>query len=99
MSYNKVISSNVIRTVNAGGKAIQVKYATKTSTWERSFLAQGVQNEFCEALEKDRDVPAGAAIGILAEKEHPSESDSKSHFTTVFEDSKGNHFMTKHVYP
>ncbi|KAF2848296.1 hypothetical protein T440DRAFT_500615 [Plenodomus tracheiphilus IPT5] len=88
MSYNKIISSKAIKTVNAGGKAIQV-----------NFLAQGVQNEFCEAVKKARDVPAGAAIAILAEKEHPSESDSKSHFTTVFEDSKGNHITTKHVYP
>ncbi|KAF1922513.1 uncharacterized protein M421DRAFT_426849 [Didymella exigua CBS 183.55] len=99
MSYNKVISSKVIKTVNAGGKAIQVKYATKTSSWERSFLAQGVQDEFCEAVKKAPDVPASAAIAILAEKEHPSESDSKSHFTTVFEDSNGNHITTKHVYP
>ncbi|KAK7180432.1 uncharacterized protein CC84DRAFT_1191782 [Paraphaeosphaeria sporulosa] len=82
MSYNKVISSKVIKTVNAGGKAIQ-----------------GVQDEFCEALKKAGDVPAGAAIAILDEKEYPSEIDSKSHFTTVFEDSKGNHITTKHVYP
>lgn len=66
MSYNKVISSKVIKTVTAGGKAIQVKYATKTSTWERSFLAQSVQDEFCDALKKVNDVPAGAAIAILA---------------------------------
>ncbi|KAF9736633.1 hypothetical protein PMIN01_04412 [Paraphaeosphaeria minitans] len=82
MSYNKVISSKVIKTFNVGGKAIQ-----------------GVQDEPCEALKKARDVPAGAPIAILAEKEHPSESNSKSHSTTVFEYSTGNHIRTKHVYP
>ncbi|KAL5432747.1 hypothetical protein PMIN06_011907 [Paraphaeosphaeria minitans] len=66
MSYNKVISSKVIKTFNVGGKAIQVQYATETSTWECSFLAQGVQDEPCEALKKARDVPAGAPIAILA---------------------------------
>jgi hypothetical protein len=35
----------------------------------------------------------------LSEKEHPSESDSKDHFTTVYEDDDGNHITTKHVYP
>ena len=35
----------------------------------------------------------------LSEKEHPSSSDSKSHFTTVFEDDDGKHVSTKHVYP
>jgi hypothetical protein len=34
-----------------------------------------------------------------SEKEHPSTSDSKSHFTTVFENADGNHLATKHVYP
>jgi hypothetical protein len=66
MSYNKVIPSKVIKTVNTGGKAIQVKYATKTSTWERRFLVQGVQDEFCEALKKASDIPAGATIAVLA---------------------------------
>ena len=66
MSYNKIISSKAIKTVNGGGKAIQVKFATKTSTWERSFLAQGVQDEFFEALKKATEVTAGAAIATLA---------------------------------
>ena len=39
------------------------------------------------------------ADAMLSEKEHPSSSDSKSHFTTVFEDDNGNHISTKHVYP
>lgn len=34
-----------------------------------------------------------------SETEHPSESDSKDHFTTVYEDADGNHVSTKHVYP
>jgi hypothetical protein len=66
MSFNKVVSSQLIKTVNAGGKPLTAKYATKTSTWERNYLSQTVQDDFCKALEKTSNVPAGATIAVLA---------------------------------
>ncbi|OBT39073.1 hypothetical protein VE00_09918 [Pseudogymnoascus sp. WSF 3629] len=98
MPANKILSSQAIKTVANNGKNIMVKYATKTETWDRSYLASSIQDDFSKAVEK-ADIPAGATVAILAEKEHPSSSDSKSHFTTVFEDKDGNHVSTKHVYP
>ncbi|PVH70712.1 hypothetical protein DL98DRAFT_597580 [Cadophora sp. DSE1049] len=98
MSANKIIASQVIKTVANRGKHITVKFATKTETWDRSYLASSVQDDFSKAIEK-ADIPAGATVAVLAEKEHPSSSDSKSHFTTVFEDDDGKHVSTKHVYP
>ena len=35
----------------------------------------------------------------VSETEHPSQKDSYSHYTTVFQDKDGNHIKTKHVYP
>ncbi|CAD6445931.1 63e1b67a-9275-40ab-bcb0-88781c9779bd [Sclerotinia trifoliorum] len=46
------------------------------------------QEEFSKAIE-NVDIPAGATTAILAEKEHPSPSDNKSHFTIIFEDDDG----------
>ncbi|OCL11111.1 hypothetical protein AOQ84DRAFT_396452 [Glonium stellatum] len=103
MSANKIVSSQLIKTIKNSGKNIKLKYATKTEAWDRTYLAQSVQEDFGKAVEK-ADVPAGATTAILArmensEKEHPSSSDSKNHFTTVYEDDSGNHIATKHVYP
>lgn len=66
MSYNKIVSSQLIKALNTSGKAVTAKYATKTSAWERTFLSQNVQDDFCKALEKTSDIPAGATIAILA---------------------------------
>lgn len=65
MSANKIISSQVIKTVANRGKNIKVKYATKTETWDRSYLASSVQDDFSKAIEK-ADIPAGATTAILA---------------------------------
>lgn len=64
MSFNKIVSSQMIKTLtNTSGKTLTVKYAIKTSNWDRSFLAQ---DDFCSALEKTSDLPADATIAILA---------------------------------
>jgi hypothetical protein len=65
MSANKIISSQVIKTVANRGKNITVKYAIKTETWDRSYLASNVQDDFSKAIEK-ADIPAGATMAILA---------------------------------
>ncbi|EPE05818.1 hypothetical protein F503_08349 [Ophiostoma piceae UAMH 11346] len=94
---NKVISSTIIKTISVHGKALIVKYATRTETWYRPYLSTTVQSDFASAVEK-ADIPAGATVAIMTESEHPSQSDSADHFTTVYDDSKGNHIKTKHVY-
>ena len=65
MSANRIIASQVIKTVANGGKHITVKFATKTETWDRSYLANSVQDDFSKAIEK-ADIPAGATTAILA---------------------------------
>ena len=65
MSANKIISSQLIKTVANSGKNIKVKYATKTDTWDRSYLASSVQDDFSKAIEKT-DIPNSATIAILA---------------------------------
>jgi hypothetical protein len=46
-----------------------------------------------------RQLAASNTDSKLSEKEHPSENDSKDHFTILYEDDEGNHISTKHVYP
>jgi hypothetical protein len=65
MPANKILSSQAIKTVANSGKNITVKYATKTETWDRSYLASNVQDDFSKAIEK-ADIPAGATVAILA---------------------------------
>lgn len=65
MPPNKILSSQAIKTVANSGKNIMVKYATKTETWDRSYLASSVQDDFSKAIEK-ADIPAGATVAILA---------------------------------
>lgn len=95
---NKVISSSTIRSVMTGGRSITLKYATKTDTWTRSYLSSDVQEAFAKAMEK-ADVPSNAEAAIMTETEHPSQKDSYTHYTTVYQDKDGNHITTKHVYP
>ncbi|EEH05385.1 predicted protein [Histoplasma capsulatum G186AR] len=102
MPYS-ILNSLLIKTIVKNGKNLHVKYATQTTAWARLLLSRNVQQNFVKAIEK-ADVPEGAASAILAnnkisETEHPSESDSKDHFTTVYEDENGNYISTKHVYP
>lgn len=65
MSANKIVSSQLIKTIKNSGKNIKLKYATKTEAWDRTYLAQSVQEDFGKAVEK-ADVPAGATTAILA---------------------------------
>lgn len=65
MSANKIISSQLIKTITNSGKSITLKYATKTDAWDRNYLAQSVQDDFSKAME-NADVPAGATTAILA---------------------------------
>ncbi|EDN08735.1 hypothetical protein I7I51_00385 [Histoplasma capsulatum] len=100
---SNILNSLLIKTIVKNGKNLDVKYATRTTAWARLLLAKNVQQDFVKAIEK-ADVPEGAASATLAnnkisETEHPSESDSKDHFTTVYEDENGDHITTKHVYP
>ncbi|KAL2368283.1 hypothetical protein RJ035_006229 [Blastomyces gilchristii] len=102
MPYS-ILNSLLISTIVKNGKNLDVKYATRTTAWARLLLAKNVQQDFVKAIEK-ADVPEGAASATLAnnkisETEHPSESDSKDHFTTVYKDENGDHITTKHVYP
>jgi hypothetical protein len=62
---NKVISTAVIGQVINAGKTVKIGYATKTDTWIRSHLSQGVQDEFKKALEK-ANIPANAASATMA---------------------------------
>ncbi|EEH22250.1 hypothetical protein PABG_04461 [Paracoccidioides brasiliensis Pb03] len=99
MPYS-ILNSLLIKTIVKNGKNLDVKYATRTTAWARLLLAKNVQQDFVKAIEK-ADVPEGAASAnpSISETEHPSESDSKDHFTTVYEDENGDHITTKHVYP
>ncbi|KAG4438607.1 hypothetical protein IFR05_005931 [Cadophora sp. M221] len=65
MSANKIIPNQFVKTVANRGKTIEVKFATKTETWDRSYLASGVQDDFSKAIEK-ADIPAGATVAVLA---------------------------------
>ncbi|THV69256.1 hypothetical protein D6D28_06039 [Aureobasidium pullulans] len=98
MSANKIIDVKSIKTIMKGGRRLSVEYATKTDAWNRIYLAESVKTGFVEAVE-NAEVPANATKAVLAEKEHPSVSDSKDHFTTAFQDTNGNHITTKHLYP
>lgn len=66
MAPNKIISSQLIKTVANHGKNIKVKYATKTESWDRTFLASSVQEDFSKAIEKTDAIPSGATTAILA---------------------------------
>jgi hypothetical protein len=67
MSYNKVFSSQAIKSIlTKAGKPLQVEYATQTSAWERIYLAQNVQDDFASALENTTDIPDNAATAVLS---------------------------------
>lgn len=38
-------------------------------------------------------------LRCFSETEHKSDSDERDHYTTVYQDEKGEHVATKHVYP
>jgi hypothetical protein len=65
MAPNKIFKSAFIKNVIKNGKPLAVEYATETTSWRRTLLAQSVQEDFSQAVEKS-DVPAGAAHAILA---------------------------------
>jgi hypothetical protein len=65
MSANRIFSSQLIRTVSASGKVVKVKYTTQTESWDRTYLATHVQDDFSNAVEKT-DIPEGATVAILA---------------------------------
>ncbi|KAK7920710.1 hypothetical protein PG985_008732 [Apiospora marii] len=95
---SKVINSTLIKAVVIGGRSVNVKYATKTACWKRTFLDEGIQARFLEVVE-NAEVPAGAKTAIMTETEHPSKKGSYPHYTTVFQDANGNDITTKHLYP
>ncbi|KAF2245082.1 hypothetical protein BU26DRAFT_490206 [Trematosphaeria pertusa] len=96
MSATKIVSSAAIKTIQKSGKDIALKYATMTEAWQRTYLATSEQNKFSAAIEKT-DVPSNTATAILVEKPHESQNDSRTHFTTVLQDDKGNHIKTQHI--
>ncbi|OAA53581.1 hypothetical protein SPI_09288 [Niveomyces insectorum RCEF 264] len=98
MAPNKVVTSAFIKNVVVGGRTVVVKYATETSNWRRVFLDQGTQDNFAAAVEK-ANIPEGATVAIMTETDHPSDKDSYTHFTTVFQKTNGDHVTTGHVYP
>ncbi|KEQ92126.1 hypothetical protein AUEXF2481DRAFT_91462 [Aureobasidium subglaciale EXF-2481] len=98
MPANKIIDVKSIKTIMKGGRRFSVEYATKTDAWNRIHLAEAVKTGFVKAVE-NAEVSANATKAVLAEKEHPSMSDSKDHFTTAFQDANGNHIATRHLYP
>jgi hypothetical protein len=65
MAPNKILKSSFIKTIVKNGKTLSVEYATETTSWRRTQLAQSVQEDFSQAIEKS-DTPAGAAHAILA---------------------------------
>ncbi|KAM5476924.1 hypothetical protein MauCBS54593_000195 [Microsporum audouinii] len=94
-----IISTLFIRTIIKNGKELHLKYATKTTVWTRILLGQAVKDNFVKAMEKATNIPGNAHSAILAETDHPSESDMKEHFTTIFHDKDDNHIATRHIYP
>ncbi|KAF2820362.1 hypothetical protein CC86DRAFT_429066, partial [Ophiobolus disseminans] len=91
-----ILSTKTITTLAEAGKnrtALKLQYATRTEAWQRTHLKVTLQAEFTKAIEKTTNIPKDAAIAVLSigEKEHPSTSDSKSHFTTAFQKSNGEH--------
>jgi hypothetical protein len=67
MSYNKIVSSQSIKSImTKANKSLKLEYATKTSAWERLYLAQGVQDDFTRAMENTTDVPDNAATAVLS---------------------------------
>jgi hypothetical protein len=64
MSANKVVASSFIKSVANAGRTIDVKYATKTLDWKRSYLSPDVQDKFVEAVGK-ANVPTGATVAVL----------------------------------
>ncbi|KKZ68774.1 hypothetical protein EMCG_05621 [[Emmonsia] crescens] len=94
-----IISTLFIKTIVKDGKDyLHLKCASKTNVWTRILLGRNVQDSFVTSMQKATEVPERAHSAILAETEHPSERDSKDHFTTIFQDEDGNHITTKHVY-
>ena len=67
MSCNKIFSSQAIKSVmTKANRSLKLEYATKTSTWERLYLAQGVQDDFTSAMEDTTDVPENAVTAVLS---------------------------------
>jgi hypothetical protein len=65
MSANKVLASSFIKNITKSGRSIDCKFATQTETWNRSQLAESMQDAFVEAVKK-ADVPANATTAIMA---------------------------------
>ncbi|THZ14140.1 hypothetical protein D6C89_10249 [Aureobasidium pullulans] len=84
MSANKIVTSKFIKSVTKGRKTIAADHATEIDTWDRTFLAK----KCIRGLHK----------GSREGREHPSTSDGKDHFTTVYRDADDNHITARHVY-
>lgn len=62
MVANKIISGQFIKIIH---RTIEIKFATRTEAWERTYLAKRVQHSFGKAIES-ADIPAKATTAILA---------------------------------
>lgn len=62
---NQILSSAAIQTVKASGRAVNVRYATQTTTWKRLILSPDVQQDFVKAVE-NADIPPNAETAIMA---------------------------------
>ena len=55
----KLVASTSIKSVQADGKSITVKYATETTAWKRTFISQDLQTKFAQIVEnKHAQLPA-----------------------------------------
>ncbi|KAK4251308.1 hypothetical protein C7999DRAFT_28038 [Corynascus novoguineensis] len=92
-------SSSLIKTIARDGRTIALKYATQTDAWSRFYLSSDVQEKFVKAVEKKAYIPSNVTEIIMAETDHESPADKRTHFTAQAKDDKGEHVETMHILP
>ncbi|PYI08834.1 hypothetical protein BO78DRAFT_416432 [Aspergillus sclerotiicarbonarius CBS 121057] len=96
----RFVSSQLIQTIQKGGKKIAVEFVDKTTTWIRpsGFPATSVQSEFVQVVEENiESLKATTSIVAMKESEHQSDMDKRLHYTAFELDSNRNVLGTIHL--
>ncbi|AEO54495.1 hypothetical protein MYCTH_2297126 [Thermothelomyces thermophilus ATCC 42464] len=92
-------SSSLIKHITRDGRTIALKYATQTDAWNRSYLSSDVAEKFVKAVENKAYIPPDVTEIIMAETDHKSPADERTHFTAQANDDKGERVEVMHILP
>ncbi|KAI1163242.1 hypothetical protein F5B18DRAFT_322741 [Nemania serpens] len=92
-------ATSFIKTISRDGWTIALKYATKTDAWNRSYLSPDVEDKFVKGVENKAYIPSNVTEIIMAETDHESPADKRTHFTAQAKNDKGEHVETMHILP